>query len=1243
MTNIKVILQKLCKYLDPILTFNELDDIVEKQETQLNDLRIIENAMNQPDLSNVLVELCNEYRMCRESDVIGVYVETWDEFSQFINPEQFSVFLYALIANINSNRFSKCKTIALLAARCYCLCQTSPGSKAFGFFNENIFEKCFDLLKNLGSGAARTTSQSYEQTERQINCITFLEDIEIFLGIVSLDGYLDVKHALIENMTTVLGFHYVNSLPRAPLVVEKCLRVLESLIQPLQGDIKANLLLILNGTISLNRRHKLDASSMGTSSEMNSIVNWFISLLDKYPKQTCAVLTAFIKHVLTIPGLSGDSYDRLRNIDICVQYDSAMYTKCNRSIVDYLKDLASSTVTYDRESCMEMVGKMLLVDSLPCSWSTSSKTVPREIDLLSLLVAKFLDSNVIKVKAVNLFLKVTQMGNTMSKRILQSFMPIDNSEESSNESLDVPGIEELNDLPNKLFEIAQWNMRNISALVRRSALILLEYVATLSVGIEEFLSSKPFEKIVEDASPMVRRQIVSTLETILHIKSKEILVCKSYVKAMMFLSNDSDPKVVDDVMDSLRKNIFDNIDKYEETASERKLFPWKLLRLIIALGEESLDLRKCIEKSINRNLMTSRTLQYLETYLNSSYSLDAWILLSMVASNIKSQTPQFVFFKLQENLRDFGHETPTKAFYQLDVVQKWFDHFPRQSQIDLFSKFTTLLEAGKVSPMHVKRIYDMCYKYAKRTGELEQWTKQMKTKCESYILKNCKLEMASSSYDHQLISYLVIYSETIDEPTQINRNITNYLFNFLHVELPKKINVDPNITSKVNVMQIVLTRLAFCDEEILTKCVPMLVAVLNRKGLTDNVCETAIKCLGDLCKKYTQLVESVISSVYMKTQSISEQVRNCAIETLAILVLDDYLKFRGSLLLYVLAATADPKDNIAQLAHELIIKFANEKNAILIQSCLRECPFTFNDFKIFDHSELFGSDPLLRSPLKARCNARRYIYRFLVHNLEVINCYMYFEHFSTINDYLSKKGFQKTTELIQSVHDFLYICEHICKSKNMPKSERSMPSDEATAEPTTSKRSRQHTTLPQAIVVVEKSISRFPELSASLIELDANFKEKFNRICVAICEHFGDSIKYFPNLFWDKYRKKKPMKPPMKPVGRKDDVDECGISSSKVQKMPRKSEQRHSEVRKCSVRVTSNNSRKRAISLVINDSESDEEASTSRTSEAHTKRLRTNQASKRMVIDDSDSDEHSAMVTKSVRVSLNRLSLNITN
>lgn len=388
------------------------------------------------------------------------------------------------------------------------------------------------------------------------------------------------------------------------------------------------------------------------------------------------------------------------------------------------------------------------------------------------------------------------------------------------------------------------------------------------------------------------------------------------------------------------------------------------------------------------------------------------------------------------------------------------------------------------------------------------------------------------------------------------------------------------------------------------------------------------------------------------------------------MVLEDYLKFRGSLLLYVLAATADKKNNIARLAHELIIKFANEKNAILIRSCLRECPFAFNDCKLVDNSEMFGADLCLKSPLKSKCDDRRYIYRFLVHNLEVINCYMYFENFSTIKDRLTKKGFQKSPEFVDSIQDFLYICEHICKSKEIPKSKAAetggaegdddgetagpstskAPDVVAGSAPTSSKRNRQRTTLPEAMVVVEKAISRFPELSSTLVELDSEFKTTFDQICFAIGEHFGDSIKYFPHLFWDKYRKARSTKRVRRKNDGDDDSDDGNVS--KLSKTPRRNEQRSSiksgqnsmshdtstindasegnitevlQTPQQNSNTEQRSTRKRTRSMATNDSGEDDNEDVSIPKTPKTI-IRT--AIKNMVIDDSDSDNDSLSTFK---------------
>lgn len=56
------------------------------------------------------------------------------------------------------------------------------------------------------------TVKTPERIELQIHCMNFLEDIEILLGIVSLDDYLDVKETLIENVSKVMELLFSNAL-----------------------------------------------------------------------------------------------------------------------------------------------------------------------------------------------------------------------------------------------------------------------------------------------------------------------------------------------------------------------------------------------------------------------------------------------------------------------------------------------------------------------------------------------------------------------------------------------------------------------------------------------------------------------------------------------------------------------------------------------------------------------------------------------------------------------------------------------------------------------------------------------------------------------------------------------------------------------------------------------------------------------------------------------------------------------
>lgn len=188
---------------------------------------------------------------------------------------------------------------------------------------------------------------------------------------------------------------------------------------PVQGKIENSLMLILNGTGFLNKYYKKMHST--TTGSLNSVSCWFIQMLDKFPSQTSNVLTTFVKAILTDSDLSTGEQLPI-NLDICVRYESAMFSMCNVSLMDFLCELSCSRETCHRLNCVEMIGKLLLVNS-DCNWKVfrdEVSGVAREIQMLKILSEKFIDiNNNVKIKAINVFLRAAASGNKRTKQILK--------------------------------------------------------------------------------------------------------------------------------------------------------------------------------------------------------------------------------------------------------------------------------------------------------------------------------------------------------------------------------------------------------------------------------------------------------------------------------------------------------------------------------------------------------------------------------------------------------------------------------------------------------------------------------------------------------------------------------------------------------------------------------------------------------------------------------------------------------
>lgn len=298
--------------------------------------------------------------------------------------------------------------------------------------------------------------------------------------------------------------------------------------------------------------------------------------------------------------------------------------------------------------------------------------------------------------------------------------------------------------------------------------------------------------------------------------------------------------------------------------------------------------------------------------------------------------------------------------------------------------------------------------------------------------------------------------------------------------------------------------------------------------------------------RQTGVIQTILPYILCKTQHQYYSIRQLAIKMISDLIFEDFLKFRGSLLMYILAATNDEKLEIRLLAIEILLKHCREKNNTLIRSCMFECPFAFNGYTNFLNFGLFKTkDVCLDSPvIGTDKQEKRYsIYKFFVLHTDIIYCYQYFEHITLVLEKLKTDETIKSSTGMQGIRDFLYICEQVCKLK---KKKALKSTSEATAEnhgdddmddddvpvaaavnvqskPGDNKRSKGSKNMPtleQVTVVVEKSIPLFSELYKKLQNIDESFSDPMDSLCAAICEHFDTIVEYAkPRAFWEKYKK----------------------------------------------------------------------------------------------------------------------------
>lgn len=176
-----------------------------------------------------------------------------------------------------------------------------------------------------------------------------------------------------------------------------------------------------------------------------------------------------------------------------------------------------------------------------------------------------------------------------------------------------------------------------------------------------------------------------------------------------------------------------------------------------------------------------------------------------------------------------------------------------------------------------------------------------------------------------------------------------------------------------------------------------------------------------------------MQEVTNKLKAENHEIRAIALRSLRELVMQDYIKMRGRVLLNILTAIVDDYEQISNEASMVILTFVDEKNKHLLHTCFLESVFVYNGYLQYDGFDLFPVSEFDNEPStlqgRHKIQQRFSLYQFFIDNIQVVYLLMLLKNLQLIYEQLKKKKFVKCPEGVDTLQDLLHIFRQICEQK----------------------------------------------------------------------------------------------------------------------------------------------------------------------------------------------------------------------
>ncbi|KAK5582956.1 hypothetical protein RB653_004546 [Dictyostelium firmibasis] len=495
--------------------------------------------------------------------------------------------------------------------------------------------------------------------------------------------------------------------------------------------------------------------------------------------------------------------------------------------------------------------------------------------------------------------------------------------------------------------------------VRKSALQVLEVISLQNGATKPILNI--LLKKTNDSSPLVRKQVISTLTLLLKSYPNDMAIIDTWRKAVIPLITDREQTIMDKSLDSINEILFGSI-----LNPENNTFIWKLLNDI------SIEMKPYLHKICglmsSRKMITPQLIKSVQSIIKASKDENisgGWTLFSEISYCCPDKLDQALVIgawnRLKGQVEDpsLSNEEHTEKVSLLCSVLTVIETLctsilPLDKSNALFNEIYSMVIKFSYDPTITQLFIIILVKLTNRICKVDGSSKVNSVIADwtNNILKICDERLSKYALPNLLITTLMkpttndendngnVNSSSVDkgekqQQQQHEDKIALYLFTIGEIiQIPQAIIpgrlrivvqalIAPRLmgdegelipTSIRAHAFITLGKLCLGDDKMAKKCIATFAKELEISEspiIRNNV--MVVMC--DLCIRYTQLVDNYIPNIAMCLRDPSELVRRQTLVLLTRLLQEDYVKWRGSLFFRFVEALVDPSPIVKQFAN----------------------------------------------------------------------------------------------------------------------------------------------------------------------------------------------------------------------------------------------------------------------------------------------------------------------------------------